>query len=369
MTDTLKQKLYSGCYYLLLLFFATGIYTVNLICFVLTFLMPVKKAEWLLPKIVQSLFQIYIGLMLHSGMLHSNCDCLKRLRPDAGGRLIIANHPSLMDAPFFISRITGLVCVYKSSLKQSFTMGRTAKTLGYLSNESGIILLKEMAALLKTGKQVLLFPEGTRSSENSLEQMNSGYALAAMRAQVPVQLVRIREDSPILCKGWPLLKTVPFPVSFNFEFGPCIEPGSFRTTKTFNAFVKNWYRQNLNESSTLKQPFLPVAHTISSAKDASLKITFRVPENPFYCKGHMPGNPLVPAYAQMAWIREILRDHDTPAEEYFRWKFLKPILPGDAVEISIAPQARKRDICIFKESQRATQGKLLYPATDKGALS
>ena len=82
----------------------------------------------------------------------------------------------------------------------------------------------------------------------------------------------------------------------------------------------------------------------------------------------MPGNPLVPAYAQMAWIREILRDHDTPAEEYFRWKFLKPILPGDAVEISIAPQARKRDICIFKESQRATQGKLLYPATDKGAL-
>lgn len=369
MIKTLKQLIWSACYYLLLVFFAAGIYAINLICLFATFLIPKEKARGILLKIVRLLFRVYIGLMLHLGMLHSNCYILKRLQPGKGGRLIIANHPSLMDAPFFLSRIPGLVCIYKSSLKQSFSMGRTAKTLGYLSNDEGIVLLKEIVDRLKAGKQVLLFPEGTRTSRGSLAAMNSGYALVAMQAQVPVQLIRIREDSPILSKGWPILKTVPFPVSFQFDFGPCIEPNTFKTTKAFNAYVKDWYCQNIQRPDSLKVPFLPITRKVAALKDGSLKVNFRVPDNPFYCQGHMPGNPLVPAYAQMAWLREILEDNGTPPSEYFRCKFLQPILPGDTLEISITPKTLKRDIIILRDKQRVTQGKLIcYDTKEEGVL-
>jgi 1-acyl-sn-glycerol-3-phosphate acyltransferase len=368
MASILKQLFWNGCYYLFLLFFVVGLYSLNLVCLVATFLMPPKAAQWLLLMLVQKLFHLFISIMTHSGILRCNCDILKRLHPDKSGRLIIANHPSIFDAPFLISRIPGLLCVFKSSLKQSFMISRTTRTLGYLSNEEGIVLLKKMAAQLKAGKQVLLFPEGTRTSGNSMNSMNPSYALAAMRARVPVQLVRIRTDSPILGKGWPLLKTARFPVSFHFDLGPSIEPDSFTTIKTFNAFVENWYRKNVNQPNSLKYPSLPALHTIATSTDQSLMVSFRVPDDPLYCQGHMPGNPLVPAYTQMAWVREILREHDSSPTGYCRWKFTQPILPGNAIEISISPQAPKRNVIIYSEGKRAAQGKLLYNNVAKEAL-
>ena len=368
MIEAVKQLFWSACYYLFLICFAAGIYAVNLACFVMTFLIRPEKARRLLRGIVHQLFRLYIGLMLQSGALRSNCAILKRPPPGTGGRLIIANHPSIVDAPLFLSRIPGLVCVFKSSLKRSFTISRTARTLGYLSNDEGIALLKEMAIRLKAGEQVLVFPEGTRTSGDLLEPLNPGYALAAMRAQVPVQLVRIRADSPILSKRQAFYKTVRFPAGFQFDFGPCIEPGSFHTVKAFNAFVEDWYRKNLNQPVPLKRPFLPVECAASHAQDESIQITFRVPDDPYYCHGHMPGNPLVPAYAQMGWVHEILLTHGTAPAGYFLWKFLKPILPGNSVEISIGPPSQRRDVQINSDGQRMTQGKLLSPyAAQEGA--
>lgn len=365
MADALRQLLWCACYYLLLISFLVGIYCVNIFCWAITFLINPEKTRRVLHKVVQTLLSIYFGFMIKSGILHSNYGVLKRLQPGSGGRLIIANHPSIVDALFFLSRIPGLVCVYKSSLKQSFAMGRTAKALGYLSNDKGIDLLKEMAARLEAGEQILLFPEGTRTSGNSLKKMNPGYALAALRAKVPVQLIRIRINTPILGKGRPFFKAARFPVTIQFDFGPCIEPDSFTTIKGFNNSVQNWFCENLDQAEPTKRHYLPFQHRITKMDDGSLEITFRVPDDPFYCQGHMPSNPLVPAYAQMAWVHEILRKYDTVPEKYFRWKFLQPILPGHTVDLTITPpsQSLKRNVFIIRDSQRVTQGKLLYPTS------
>jgi len=298
--------------------------------------------------------------MCGSGALRTNDHVLRQLQAGPGGRIIIANHPSIVDAPIILSRVPGLVCVFKSSLKRSFTMGRTARTLGYLSNEEGIVMIKEMAQLLKEGDQVLFFPEGTRTAKGEiLNSLNAGYALAAMRAGVPVQLVCIRAESPILTKRQHFLKAGRFPVVFQFEIGPSIEPGTFNTVRQYNDFVEQWFRENLSSSLPSKRTFLPASTLPSESEPGRLRFT--VPADPFYCRGHMPGHPLVPAYAQMSWVHELLDlEAGSPvrALQYFRWKFLKPVLPGDAVEIVITGESIRREVVIIRNGERATQGRI-----------
>jgi 1-acyl-sn-glycerol-3-phosphate acyltransferase len=359
--DVLRQVVWTACFYVFLLCFAIGIYTVNIICLACLSVFSQEKARPIARTIVFLLFRLYVALMLQSGALRTNCDLLKRLRAGQGGRLIIANHPSMIDAPLFLSRIPNLVCVFKSSLKKSFTMARTASTLGYLSNDEGIALLKDLAGQLQAGEQVLLFPEGTRTAEEWLNPLNPGYALAAIRAQVPVQLVRIRADRPVLTKRQPFYKPARFPAGFQFDIGPCIEPGTFRTVRELNAFVEDWYRANLPGPAHLKRPFLPLEHTLATTSENGLRTTFKVPEDPFYCHGHMPSNPIVPAYAQMAWVREIVATESGSSGPpgFFRWKFLQPLLPGDQVEILVGPPVNRRDVVILRAGERVTQGKLL----------
>jgi 3-hydroxymyristoyl/3-hydroxydecanoyl-(acyl carrier protein) dehydratase len=177
---------------------------------------------------------------------------------------------------------------------------------------------------------------------------------------VPVQLVRIRTDSPILTKRQPFLKAARFPVTFQFDIGPCIEPGTFQTVRQLNAYVENWYRASLPDPDPLKRPFLPADFSLVVTADG-IRAAFRVPADPFYCHGHMPGNPLVPGYAQMAWAHEIIEAAAGPLQQigFFRWKFLQPVVPGDHMEIVIGPPAARRDVAILRGGGRVTQGKLI----------
>jgi 1-acyl-sn-glycerol-3-phosphate acyltransferase len=245
-------------------------------------------------------------------------------------------------------------------------MSRTARTLGYLSNDEGIALLRDLAICLQEGEQVLLFPEGTRTDGDVLNPLIPGYALAAMRAKVPVQLVRIQAGTPILTKKQPFYRPCRFPATFHFDLGPCIEPGTFQTVKQFNRFVEEWFRANIPARGPLSRPFLPMKTAYTATTDSGMEVFFKVPDNPFYCNGHMPGNPIVPGYAQMAWVHETFDTHMGPdnLHGFFRWKFLKPLMPGDPIEIQIGPPAARRDIVILRNGERVTQGKVLVKQPD-----
>ena len=75
----------------------------------------------------------------------------------------------------------------------------------------------------------------------------------------------------------------------------------------------------------------------------------------------MPGQPIVPAYAQMAWVRELVNELSPKSDsriEYFRWKFLNPILPGDEIEIKITWSTGKHHVVITRQDQKVTHGLL-----------
>ncbi|MFI4932965.1 MAG: lysophospholipid acyltransferase family protein, partial [Burkholderiales bacterium] len=79
---------------------------------------------------------------------------------------------------------------------------------------------------LRAGGQLVMFPEGTRTTRAPLNPFQGGFALIARRAGVPVQTVFIDTTSPYLGKGWPLWRLPPVPVEFAVRLGRRFEPGA-----------------------------------------------------------------------------------------------------------------------------------------------
>lgn len=80
-------------------------------------------------------------------------------------RLIIANHPSLLDVVLFLSHIKGLNCVVKKDLKHNIFLAPAIIASNYISNESDEAMLKACQNTLLEGQSLLVFPEGTRTKE------------------------------------------------------------------------------------------------------------------------------------------------------------------------------------------------------------
>jgi 1-acyl-sn-glycerol-3-phosphate acyltransferase len=77
---------------------------------------------------------------------------------------------------------------------------------------------------LKAGGQLVIFPEGTRTTRPPVDPLRPGVTLIAKRAQVPIQTVLIDTDSPYLRKGWPIWRLPPLPIVFTVRLGERFQP-------------------------------------------------------------------------------------------------------------------------------------------------
>lgn len=116
--------------------------------------------------------------------------------PRSGGCLVAANHTSHLD-PFIIgSRLPRQVTFFarKTLWKPGFP--------AWWLNAVGVIpvdrdggadvgAIKRVLAALKQEKLIIMFPEGTRSRDGSLQAPKPGVGLFACRAQVPIVPARI----------------------------------------------------------------------------------------------------------------------------------------------------------------------------------
>jgi len=362
MIDTLKQWFWKSCYFLFLMMFVGGVWMINLLAYTVCWFLTEKAGRVLLLACVYRLMGLYLMLMERTGSMACNRRVLDVLRGEPGPCLYIANHPSMMDAPLILSRLPELLCVFKSALQQGLLMRRTTRILGYLSNRDGIDLLRSIVQRLQAGQKVLLFPEGTRTDETPMNPLNQGYALTALRARVPLQLLCIRAAGTTLTKQGHYLKPDRFPTLFHIELGPRIEPGDFTTVKQLNRFVESWLRARIQEENAVMRPFLPPV--VNAAEDDGVKRwSFQVPRDPFYCRGHMPDHSLVPGYVQMAWAHECLSSwlaSEPSSLEYQRWKFVKPVLPGDQLLLEMQGEAGRLRVRILCDEQVVTQGRVIY---------
>src|SRR6185436_7366174 len=64
----------------------------------------------------------------------------------APGRVIVANHPSLLDAVLVIARVPAAVCIFKPSLRRNPVLGQSALRAGYIPSDCRFDLVRSATA-------------------------------------------------------------------------------------------------------------------------------------------------------------------------------------------------------------------------------
>jgi len=143
-------------------------------------------------------FYFFIELMRRLGIMDYHIDGLDKLnRP---GQLIVANHPTLIDIVFLISRLPQACCIVKDSLWHNPFMRGPIVNAGYISNGDSEKMIQACVECLQAGGIVIIFPEGTRSVAGKPYKFQRGAARIALKANTVLTPVTLRCHPPTLSK-------------------------------------------------------------------------------------------------------------------------------------------------------------------------
>lgn len=118
----------------------------------------------------------------------------------APGSLIVANHPSLIDALILLGHVKGGVVVAKRSLQVNFFTAGGIRGADYVVNADALSLIDECRARIAAGESLVLFPECTRTADDGVIRLRRGAAHVAIRSGCPVIPVTIEFSEPLLTK-------------------------------------------------------------------------------------------------------------------------------------------------------------------------
>lgn len=159
-----------------------------------------------------------LGLMRITGLARFQIAGLDALSAE-GPMVIACNHLSLLDAVLITSRLPDAVCICKAGLWDNRLLGGTVRLAGYIRNDAPIPMMRAACRALRDGRQLVIFPEGTRSNGNGLAPFKPGFAAMAKIARVPVQTVLLGSNTPYLRRGWSLHRMPAFPLAYRARVG------------------------------------------------------------------------------------------------------------------------------------------------------
>ena len=188
-------------------------------------------------------FTIYLWFLRLFCSVRIDCSALDSLKHQSG-LIIVANHPSLLDAVILLSKLPNATCVMKASLRKNPLFGAMARLSGYISNEDSMKLVKQSCAELKKGTHLVLFPEGTRSDTLRVNPFGQVAALIASRSGASIQTVFIRFSTSYLGKSGPLCQKPSLPLTIKITIGSIFGPIS--SVPVLTESLESYYRQNLN---------------------------------------------------------------------------------------------------------------------------
>lgn len=128
---------------------------------------------------------------------------------EAKGSIIIANHPCLLDVVVMISVVPHTNCIVKQSLLRNPFMRWVIKAAGYIANDDPESVVLESKKRLERGDNLIVFPEGTRTTPDEPIRMQRGAARLILRNRAPVLPVTIRCTPTTLTKGTPWYHVAP----------------------------------------------------------------------------------------------------------------------------------------------------------------
>ena len=190
-------------------------------------------------------FRLYLAALRILCQVRLDLRELEPLRHERAPLIVIANHPSLLDAVLLLSVMPNASCVLKAALLHNPLFGVGARMAGYVSNEDPREMIRDSARTLQDGAQFILFPEGTRTTDFPLNPLSSACILLSKQSRVPLQAVLLEFSTPYLGKHWGLLRPPSLPLTIRARLGQRFEPPEY--TATARAELEAYFRQELKD--------------------------------------------------------------------------------------------------------------------------
>ncbi|PNQ95658.1 1-acyl-sn-glycerol-3-phosphate acyltransferase [Azospirillum argentinense] len=151
--------------------------------------------------LVHLIFRFYIRMLRVLRVIDVEVEGAERLR-DGHGKLVVANHPSLLDVVLLMALMPRAQCIVKKELWESRWLGGMVRGAGYIRNDlDPEALLDACRAALEAGDGLIIFPEGTRTVPGEPVRFRRGFANLATLLEAEVQPVTITCNPPTLIKG------------------------------------------------------------------------------------------------------------------------------------------------------------------------
>ena len=143
-------------------------------------------------------------LILKTTGVHVTVTGLDRLDPSRS-YVFAANHQSLYDIPILFASLPFQVrIIAKESLGRIPFLGWHLQRTGHLLVDRlkpGAGVLKKMARLVRARHSLIVFPEGTRSTDGSVARFKGGSFLIALEAGLPIVPISIQGSRHVMFRG------------------------------------------------------------------------------------------------------------------------------------------------------------------------
>ena len=160
-----------------------------------------RKQRFIFSNIIHISWKLFVYLMSACRLISVkmvNSEHLKSLK----GKIVVANHPSLIDIVILISQIPNSICIVKGSLANNFFIKNIIKCVYILNNEDFEALSHKVDKALKENFNIIIFPEGTRTNFNNKEyKLHRGFAQLAIKSNAGIIPINIESTPHILGKN------------------------------------------------------------------------------------------------------------------------------------------------------------------------
>lgn len=177
-------------------------------------------------RAIHRIFRGYLRMLQLLGVISvdlSRASSLATLR----GKMIVANHPTLLDVVLLMAVVPRVQCIVKHQLWSSPFLGGVVRQAGYIRNDmQSEQLVAACRRAIDSGRNIIVFPQGTRSHPGAALRFHRGFANIALLAQADIQTVRITCEPLYLGKGEPWWRVPPRIPKFTLISGESVEVGA-----------------------------------------------------------------------------------------------------------------------------------------------
>ena len=205
-----------------------------------------------LQRVVHHACRAFLRFLEFAGLFHFDVNDTRGLQEP--GVLVVANHPTLLDAIVLLAQMPQAYCVVKRNFHRNPFFAPPAAAAGYIASDDGLQMVNTCAAHLREGRSVIIFPEGTRSPVGELGPFERGSAHVVLRSNCKTVPVTIQTSPATLYRGCHWWDVPSQPSTFRVRVGRFFEPGvSFESKKSrtvaarsYTASLRDYFERELN---------------------------------------------------------------------------------------------------------------------------